>query len=266
MSFRFRRSIKIAPGIRVNLNKNSASVRIGPRGLGYTVSSTGKKTLSAGIPGTGLSYTEQISTPQRAQAFQQIPAPPDDNRPAHKTSWTPAFIWLVAIGLALGWCANRDPAPSPTTRSAQPPQRSPNTSVAVQSAPAGAAGSSLKMLYTTAAVRLRAGPSTDDIILLTVPSGAAVVSLRTQGLWHNVEYDNITGWIRGDLLKEGRTSAPATAPVQRKAAPAHPAPFVYAPPRQSRSTGSRYITGPRGGCYYVTASGRKQYVDRSMCR
>ncbi len=26
-----------------------------------------------------------------------------------------------------------------------------------------------------------------------------------------------------------------------------------------------YIRGPRGGCYYVTASGRKQYVDRSLC-
>lgn len=30
--------------------------------------------------------------------------------------------------------------------------------------------------------------------------------------------------------------------------------------------GRTYITGPRGGCYYVTASGRKQYVDHSMCR
>jgi len=27
-----------------------------------------------------------------------------------------------------------------------------------------------------------------------------------------------------------------------------------------------YHTGPRGGCYYVTNSGNKQYVDRSMCQ
>ncbi|WP_460926286.1 hypothetical protein [Spirosoma agri] len=26
-----------------------------------------------------------------------------------------------------------------------------------------------------------------------------------------------------------------------------------------------YYTGPRGGCYYLTGSGRKQYVDRSLC-
>lgn len=33
-----------------------------------------------------------------------------------------------------------------------------------------------------------------------------------------------------------------------------------------RSTSSQYyIRGPRGGCYYLTGSGRKQYVDRSLC-
>jgi hypothetical protein len=27
-----------------------------------------------------------------------------------------------------------------------------------------------------------------------------------------------------------------------------------------------YYTGPRGGCYYISSSGRKQYVDRRYCR
>lgn len=26
-----------------------------------------------------------------------------------------------------------------------------------------------------------------------------------------------------------------------------------------------YIRGPRGGCYYLTSSGRKEYVDRDLC-
>ena len=42
MGLRFRRSIKIAPGVRVNLNKKSASVTFGPKGLKHTVSTTGK--------------------------------------------------------------------------------------------------------------------------------------------------------------------------------------------------------------------------------
>lgn len=26
-----------------------------------------------------------------------------------------------------------------------------------------------------------------------------------------------------------------------------------------------YITGPRGGCYYINSHGKKTYVDRALC-
>ena len=26
-----------------------------------------------------------------------------------------------------------------------------------------------------------------------------------------------------------------------------------------------YITGPRGGCYYINRHGKKTYVDRALC-
>lgn len=57
MGLRFRKSVKIAPGVKVNFGKKSSSVTIGPKGAHYTVSSTGRRTKSVGIPGTGLSYT-----------------------------------------------------------------------------------------------------------------------------------------------------------------------------------------------------------------
>lgn len=57
MGFRFRKQIKIAPGVKLNINKDSASVSIGPKGLKQTYSTTGKKTTTVGIPGTGLSYS-----------------------------------------------------------------------------------------------------------------------------------------------------------------------------------------------------------------
>lgn len=31
-------------------------------------------------------------------------------------------------------------------------------------------------------------------------------------------------------------------------------------------SGRVYYTGKRGGCYYLNSSGRKEYVDRSLCR
>lgn len=27
-----------------------------------------------------------------------------------------------------------------------------------------------------------------------------------------------------------------------------------------------YITGPRGGCYYINRNGNKTYVDRDLCK
>lgn len=57
MGLRFRKSSKIAPGVKVNLNKKSNSVTFGGKGFHYTVNSKGKTTKSFGIPGTGLSYS-----------------------------------------------------------------------------------------------------------------------------------------------------------------------------------------------------------------
>jgi hypothetical protein len=42
MGFRFRKSMKILPGVRLNLNAKSASVSFGPRGLKHTISTTGE--------------------------------------------------------------------------------------------------------------------------------------------------------------------------------------------------------------------------------
>jgi len=60
MAFRFRRSLKIAPGLSVNLGKRGASVSVGPRGARMTVGSKSGARVTAGIPGTGMSYTKKL--------------------------------------------------------------------------------------------------------------------------------------------------------------------------------------------------------------
>ena len=54
--FRFRKSIKLAPGIKINLNKKSVSLTTGVKGFHHTVGTRGSQT-TIGLPGTGLSYT-----------------------------------------------------------------------------------------------------------------------------------------------------------------------------------------------------------------
>lgn len=56
MGFRFRRSLTILPGIRLNFGKRGVSTSIGVRGAHVTLGKTGTRT-TVGIPGSGLSYT-----------------------------------------------------------------------------------------------------------------------------------------------------------------------------------------------------------------
>jgi hypothetical protein len=65
-SFRFRRSIKIAPGIRLNVNKRSIGVSAGVRGARASINSNGRSTRSIGIPGTGLYYRSQTGPRSRS--------------------------------------------------------------------------------------------------------------------------------------------------------------------------------------------------------
>lgn len=57
MAIRFRKSKKLMPGIKLNVGKKSASVRIGGKNAGYTIGTRGR-TASASLPGTGLGVTK----------------------------------------------------------------------------------------------------------------------------------------------------------------------------------------------------------------
>ena len=59
MSFRFRRSVSIAPGVRINFGKTGASVSAGIRGARVTFGRGGGR-ATVGIPGTGVSYTQKV--------------------------------------------------------------------------------------------------------------------------------------------------------------------------------------------------------------
>lgn len=60
MGLRFRRSIKLAPGLRLNLSKSGLGMSVGARGASISVGSSGVY-ANAGIPGTGFSIREKIS-------------------------------------------------------------------------------------------------------------------------------------------------------------------------------------------------------------
>lgn len=68
--FRFRQSVSIIPGLlKLNINKTSVSLTAGVRGAHATISTNGQRTLSAGIPGTGLSYIDR----RKVQLRKDVP-------------------------------------------------------------------------------------------------------------------------------------------------------------------------------------------------
>ena len=51
MGFFFRKSLKIAPGIRLNLSKRGAGISAGPRGTKVSVNSRGERRASLSFKG-----------------------------------------------------------------------------------------------------------------------------------------------------------------------------------------------------------------------
>lgn len=113
--FRFKKNIKILPGFKLNLNKNSTSVTIGKRGLHYTMNSKGKKTTSIGIPGTGLSYINIDNNSQKTDRYSNNINHPvyegaknsnnNFKKPFYKRIWFIALLlfFLAPVGIFIMW-------------------------------------------------------------------------------------------------------------------------------------------------------------------
>lgn len=79
MAFRYRRRIRLFPGLTLNLSKNGlSSISLGGRGLSHNIpiARKGPAKTTVGIPGTGLSWSEnhndtQPGTPSKGFAPSQ---------------------------------------------------------------------------------------------------------------------------------------------------------------------------------------------------
>ena len=56
MGFRYYKRVSLGKGLNVNLSKTGVGVSAGVSGLRYSMHSSGRRTTTAGVPGTGLYY------------------------------------------------------------------------------------------------------------------------------------------------------------------------------------------------------------------
>jgi len=103
MGFRFHRSVKLFPGLRLNFGKRGMSVSLGVRGAHVTYGPTGTRT-TVGLPGSGLSYTH-LEKRHREVRSPTTAEPPSDPE-ATQGSAARGSLWigliLVAIFIAIG--------------------------------------------------------------------------------------------------------------------------------------------------------------------
>jgi hypothetical protein len=93
MGFRFHRSVKILPGIRLNFGKRGISTSIGVRGAHVTFGKSGTRT-TVGLPGSGLSYTH-LDRPHREVTTATAPES-RTNADVSPGSASRGFLWRQA--------------------------------------------------------------------------------------------------------------------------------------------------------------------------
>jgi hypothetical protein len=86
MPFRFRRRLRLLPGIHLNLSRSGVSATVGVPGMRVTLGR--RPALNVGIPGTGISYRESLGRAPHAPT-----SPPARSVHVH---W-----WWIALAVVL---------------------------------------------------------------------------------------------------------------------------------------------------------------------
>lgn len=121
MGFRFRKSMKLPGGIRINASKSGIGYSYGAKGFRVTKTANGATRTTASIPGTGFSYVEESKGSDQPSSSQ------------HRPLGCGCLLYVLCIPLflffiwMLWFLVFHEPDAPPPTASAAPTQ--PNASV-----------------------------------------------------------------------------------------------------------------------------------------
>ena len=247
MGFRFRRSVKIAPGVRLNISKSGFSTTLGGRGATVNLSNRGIR-HTVGIPGSGLSFSN--FTANRHQ-----PSSSGGNNQSATTKGCGCLLLILLLFAMLVQCGSNvensgegnaqtesfDKLYSPTA----------DEDALISQAPSGASleFNDGEQLYVSAnSLNGRSAPSDNGAVTTRILRGESLQVIERSGEWAKVASDAGTVWVASRYLSRTR-----------------PAPR-YTPPPRPRSyggscpcNGSNVCIGPRGGRYCITSGGNKRY-------
>lgn len=94
MGFRFRKSFKIAPGVKLNMSKSGFGMSAGVKGARIGVNSKGRGYSSVGIPGTGISHT---SYSKKAKTNNVVSKSSGNSGSGKVVLWIIGIIFGIAV-------------------------------------------------------------------------------------------------------------------------------------------------------------------------
>lgn len=102
MGIRFRKSFKLAPGVRLNLGKRGGSIGFGRKGFGLTAGTSGTW-VRGSLRGTGLSASAKLGASRRSASGRR-----GEDADVHDVQDGPAWleqdarsVWIVVALLAM---------------------------------------------------------------------------------------------------------------------------------------------------------------------
>ncbi len=108
MGMRFRKSIKLGGGTKLNLSKSGVGISAGVKGFRVSKNTSGRSRVTSSLPGTGLSYVNEFgssgisagdSTPSSGTSSGSSGKGPKKNRGKLIGSLVMILLVLVLIGL-----------------------------------------------------------------------------------------------------------------------------------------------------------------------
>lgn len=162
MGFRFRKTIGLIPGVRVNLSKTGVSASVGGKGATVNIGTKGA-TGTVGLPGTGMSYRQ----------------------PLRKLGW--GLILLLAVAAAaFYWLRHKPPTPTATGPSETPLAVTPREGTAIVNAPSATC---------------RETPGRDGKVALKLGRGDIVDVVAREGAWTKVKPGAFDCWVSNRTIK-----------------------------------------------------------------
>lgn len=165
MGFKFRKRIKIAPGININLSKSGISTSIGKPGATINIGKKGVK-ATVGVPGSGFSYSQNLS---KSSSQGQVSSPKKPGSLFTKILVGLGIIFMLSVLL-----------------------NGNDSDVEL-----------VYKTVTAKSLRVRSEPSAEANIVNQVIRGDRVIVESNQNGWSLVSDGKIKGWVASKYLTDG---------------------------------------------------------------